>query len=226
MRFNELKLYEWVISSADFTMPDFSEGKLIGKISTAIGNLDLYSRVEDGVLGIAAVDPNIGKQTPLGYVGFQKINSTWYITKNAFTEKAYKRNGIISEILKFAASNVGISFLSDTHMSNDGVELWHSLIRSNKFNFKILYVPTVELFDLNEIGSSTADDEIVILPDNDLKSENFYNSSTKEGQRFFYAVIGDDLTINEGFVPVNGYGQPSGLSDLIQRYRNFDKGSF
>jgi hypothetical protein len=192
MRYQEIIDEYQMVPDPGFTMPDFTSGQQVGTINTGAGPLQVWKRVDQDQIGYAAVDPKADPATrlvnPASYLGFL-VGQGLIVAKNALTDTAYQRKGISSELFLFVNQVEGHKILSDTQLTTGGEALWNSLIQSQKFNPKILYVPTSELFDLSDIGQAKASDgEMVQSPRTDSADQNVFNKSTGKGQRFFYLL--------------------------------------
>ena len=222
-------LYDWIIAtSPEQTIPSFSNGKHVGSITTAAGNFEVWQYSEDNILELGAIDPKIGPNDPIAFVYFQEMSQGSYISRRAATKKEYTRKGVMSELFKYMTQVLRHSFLSDTHMSYDGIDLWNSLIKSGKFNTKILYAPSGELFELSDIGKKTKDGCIIINPEMDSFYDNFYDPDTEEGQRFFYAMLSEGKIYTKKITETVGFGVPVGVVNgiRVQRYQHFSLGDY
>ena len=189
MRYNEIIDEYQMVPTPSFVMPDFSTGKYLGKIQSRTPiTLEVWKMSDDYNLSYAAIDPKIGPTKPVAYLGFLIMTGV-IMAKNALTEPSYQKQGILSELFLFVNKTEQYKILSDVELSSGGEALWLSLIKSGRFSTKILYVPTGELFDLNDINkTTTSDGEPVISPKNDDKLSFIYNLTSKTGQRFFYLL--------------------------------------
>jgi hypothetical protein len=166
---------------------DVSQGQHVGVIQTGIGPFQVWQLVDQDQMAYAAVIPqndihasarppnlNIsGPASPVASLGFQ-IAQGVIIARNAYTHPLCRGKGIQSELFLFVNKVEGHKVLSDTHLTTAGEALWDSLVRSAKFSLKILYIPTSEIFDVSEIGTSTTQDgETVDSPKNDSQDEWF-----------------------------------------------------
>ena len=195
MRYNEIFDEYQIIPNPKFTMPNFSKGKNVGNINTGAGPLEVWKIIVNNEINYAAIDPKKGPKKPVAYLGFI-VGTGLIMAKNALTNPAYKRKSIISELFLFVNQIEKHKILSDIQLTIEGEALWNSLIQSNKFNAKILYSPTSELFDLSDVGNAkTSDGEIVQSPKNDTFA-GVYDSNTGNGQRFFYLLENHDKILS------------------------------
>jgi hypothetical protein len=218
-----LKEYQ-LIPPMDFLPIDFSTGHPIGKINTGAGVLEVWRLIDGDTVGYGAVDYEIGPASPLAFLVFQELPNGAFVSKNAFTVQAARNKGIQSELMLFVNKVENRTILSDTRMTPQGVALWDSISRSGKTDIRILYVPTSERFDKSEIGvAKTQDDVTVIDPKDDFHSSSFYDSSTKQGQRFFFIMETREIfeTIVDGVTYTYGMSPARHRMGLIQPHRHF-----
>ena len=109
-------------------------------------------------------------------------------SKLAYINPEYQRRGILSETMLFVKKTTNKSILSDTHMSYAGEALWKSLEKSTFLDVKIVDLKTNVTFDKTDVGELLPDETPAQLPEDDNQSNDYYNRSTRIGQRFFYMI--------------------------------------
>jgi len=189
MKFKEVIDEYILVPNQKFNNVDLSSGNKVGNINTSVGILEVWKyEVGDEVIYGAVLDA-IGPTKPISFIGFVKGNNS-LMAKNAWTETKFQMKGISSSLMMFVAKVDNDFILSDVALSVSGVKLWDSLINSGRFDVKILYIPTMESFDLDKADgkTKTSDGEILIDPKYDNNDNNMYNNNTGKGQRFFYMI--------------------------------------
>ena len=229
MRYHEIIDEYKIVADPGLAPLDVSQGQHVGIIQTGIGPLQVWKLVDQEQLVYVAVIPindlfksarpnglSSGPKSPVAFLGFQ-ITQGAIIARNAYTNPICRGKGIQSELFLFVNKVEGQKILSDT--------LWNSLIKSSKFNLKILYIPTKELFDIADIGKAkTQDGETVESPKNDSQDDGFYDSVTKKGQRFFYLIKSKERFIVEGYEISVMIDRHKTLGNILQPYRYFRDG--
>ncbi len=226
MKYQEIKEYQKTIQRP-VPIPDFTNGQQVGTIQTGVGPLEVWKMIDEH-MGYAAVDSKIGAQSPLSFLAFEVFSPAVLIARNATTLPAYQKKGISSELFLFVNKADGYKILSDTLLTDSGESLWAALIASSKFSTKIAYLPTSETFVLSAVGiGKTRDGHIIKSPKDDNLDHNFYDSKTKQGQRFFYLIEAPDKfsfvdnkeILCEYGVDVN---RLRWKGKILQPYRHFD----
>ena len=182
----ELDEYQTIGSSPVINI-DFTNGIDVGGIANNKLQLRVWKLENGNELIFGAIHNNPAK--PLGYVLFQRMSgdAKVLIAKNAWVDPEYRRQAIQTELFQFVNKVEHFQILSDTQLTKEGEALWKSLTSSSSFNSNIVYVPTGELYSINDIGKKkTSDGFTVISPEDDCIQPDFWNGTI--GQRFFYIL--------------------------------------
>ena len=107
---------------------------------------------------------------------------------NAYVEPQYQKQGILSELMLFVKKHTHLPILSDTHLTQSGKNLWHSLAKSPFFDLKIIDLKTQTVFDISDVGKILPNGDLALDPKDDNTSDSYYDLSTDQGQRFFYIL--------------------------------------
>ena len=194
-----MRLYE-ILKSLDeyqlvpnqtFGIPSAEQAKWVGQIRPR-GNLpfivDVYY-LKDATHEIYfAVNRKIGPKNPMGYCGFKSAAGPILYAVNAYMDPQYQRQGILSELMLFVKKYTNVPILSDTHLTQSGKNLWHSLANSPFFDLKIIDLKTQTVFDISDVGQTLPNGDVALDPKDDNTSDEYYDSSTDQGQRFFYIL--------------------------------------
>jgi len=189
MRYKEIIGEYQKVPPQQFRNLDFSDGKRVGKISTKVGLFQVWVLENDIQIAYGVIDSD--PKNPIAVLGFRKFGDDVLMCKNAYTSPSFQRQGIVSELMYFVNKIIGNRILSDTQLTDDGEAVWKSLIKSSKFNTKIVYTPTEEVFDINDVGKKyTQDGTLVLSPIQDNESDDAFDDDTPNGQKFFYFLEG------------------------------------
>lgn len=225
MRISELTEYQ-LIPPQTFTSQDFSAGEKVGVVRTGMGLLDIWKLEAAHEIAYGAIGQT-GPADPFGQLVFQEMSGGALIARNAWTKPGCEGKGIQSELFLFVNKVEQKKILSDSQLTVDGEKLWNSMIGSGKFQISVAYIPTGEIFGIDNIGKAkTSDGHDVISPKDDNFHPEFYDSKTEDGQRFFYLMEGKNSFefLHEGVIYRFGVDRTKHIGDIVQPYRYFRDG--
>lgn len=209
----------------DIAIPNSDQSENIGSIGFSDGQIIISHWENNNWHYYWAKIRNTEKN--IAFVGIQEASGGISFWRYATILPEFSRKGIVSEMMQFIINDIGTMLLNDTVMTQAGVDLLFSLIRSNKFKTSIAYLPTAELFTLADVGKSTKDGSIIIPPERDSVDSDSYDPTTGAGQRFFYMLetlksvplVVEGIEYNRGYVH-SRHKPPS----LYGNYRYFNTG--
>jgi len=180
-----------LVQDQKFNIPSAVTGSWVGQIRPR-GNLsfvvDVYYLKDSSHEIYFAVSRDIGPSTPIGYCGFKSAPGPILYSVNAYVEPQYQKQGILSELMLFVKKHTQLPILSDTHLTQSGKNLWHSLAKSPFFDLKIIDLKTQTVFDVSDVGQILPNGDLALDPKDDNTSDSYYDLSTDQGQRFFYIL--------------------------------------
>jgi len=148
MRYSDIT-NEWINAIEDFDIPDFTNGINVGFITTSEGNFDVLKIIDlDNIAyGVKSQDKIVC------YIGLLVFKLPYVMAKNAITIDGFRKRGITTSLLDFIVQNEKLKIFSDYAMTENGGDLWKSIIKKSlKSTLKIADLKTETIYDLNQIG--------------------------------------------------------------------------
>ena len=190
---NWISLAEKLAPAQPIPIPPSEDANHVGNAGYKDGSLWIYSKTDGDQIGywgrIANTDIDVA------FVGLVRAGDVFY-AKQVVIHPDHARKGIISEMILFIIKHEKKPLMNDTDLTPNGKDLWMSLVNSGKFDVSVVYLPTQQKFTLDQIGSRASDGAPVIRPEDDNFQDGFYDSSTGEGQRYFYLLESTRATID------------------------------
>jgi hypothetical protein len=204
MRSNEnINKWNMVDTNIDIKIPDFSLGETKGLIKPKINDYMVKQIKHNDEIGFGAVDR---QNNTVAYLGIKIIDGEYAMAKNA--RCLIPNNGIMSALFSFVVRCLGYKLYSDFEMTQDGVNLWKSLINSKRFKSSIVDLKYNTQYDVNDVSSTMKDGVKIKKPEQDDKRFVYMIENTiLEPETKFKLIEGDITTLNVR-VPIFGEGQP------------------
>ena len=191
----------------DDNILQYEHGKCtkLGTISTGVGPAFVMARHYNETQCILwAVN---SKYKTLGILGFEKLHGKQYVMmKMIYVSPDYKNNRVASELMAFVINFMKRKPINDLVRPSNSIDLWKKLAQT--FIQKIVYLPTEEMFDIDEVGHTlTKDQRTVMLPEDE------------NGLGFFYTLLSPSISplyLNEHREPMRwGYDRSRHKSLLM-----------
>jgi hypothetical protein len=186
MKWTEI-INEWkLIDDIKFEMPDFTNGENFGYIKTTTRDYQIKRIVANSPKGEEICFGVEEDNNIVGFLGILVLEYPYAIAKNAQCSRPM--NGIISALFNFVIRDLGFKLMSDFEMTQNGVDLWKSLIK--KYNTSIVDLKYMIAHDTNEIGQKNEYDEIILSPEQDDRWApiNLNNINSLTDQRYLYLI--------------------------------------
>jgi len=215
MRFKEI-LNDWrIIPDQYFEMPDFSDSIYVGSFSVSRYSLDVYKKIVDHTVAFGC---KIGDKF-ICYIGIELWSKQPYaMACNALTKNEYTKNGIATGLIDFIVKKQGYKIFSDFLLSQNGEDLWLSILKYSQCSISIIDLKTGVDYSLNDVGKKLSDGTIILHPKDDNGKKPNLKKGIGEGDQRFVFLLEEFTGLNETIF-TKKFGFPLGRKNgILQDY--------